>query len=82
MKRNELMILDVGDSSVGMSSFMIMNCELNEEFLAQMQEDKTLNEFRRKLEALCAEYMIPETYYASYMEQDEDWRKENENNNN
>ena len=75
MKRNELTLFDVGDPCVGLSPLVIMKCELNEEFIKQMDEDKTLIEFRDRLAKLCAEYWQPETYYETYMERDEDWRK-------
>lgn len=76
MKRNEIVVFDCGDSSVGLQSLEILIAELNVDFIDFMKEQGTFSDFRKKLQDLVEEFMQPETCYDNYMEEDEDWRFE------
>lgn len=76
IRENEIIVFDVGDSSVGIPSLKICDIELNEEFLALMKEQKTLGKFRRELAELTSKYFEPETSYGTYMI-DDDLKQEN-----
>ena len=71
IRENEIIVFDVGDSSVGIPSLKICDIELNDEFLALMKEQKTLGEFRRELVELTSKYFEPETSYSTYMIDDD-----------
>ena len=76
IRKNEIIVFDFGDSTVGIPSLKICDIELNEEFLALMKEQKTLDEFRRELAELTSKYFEPETSYGTYMI-DDDLKQEN-----
>ena len=76
MSDNEIVVFDVGDSSVGIPSLNICDIELNEEFLALMKEQNTLADFRHDLKELVSRYFEAETSYDTYMI-DDDFKAEN-----
>lgn len=71
MKDNEIVVVDVGDMSVGIRELEILKAEINEEFLELMEEQNTLQQFRKDLKELCLKYFEPEVGYATYMKRDD-----------
>ena len=72
MDRNEIIISDVGDNSVGILPSIIIEVKVSDSFLKVLREEKTLEDFRKKL-VLCTEFYEPEVCYDSYMIEDDDW---------
>lgn len=73
MDRNEIIISDVGDNSVGILPSIIIEVKVSDSFLKVLREEKTLEDFRKKLVELCTEFYEPEVCYDSYMIEDDDW---------
>lgn len=71
IRENEIIVFDVGDSSVGIPSLKICDIKLNEEFLALMKEQNTLANFRHDLKELVSRYFEAETSYSTYMIDDD-----------
>ena len=67
-------IQDIGDSSVGIQPMMVMTGLLDQNFVQQLKEDNTLEEFKERLTQLVTEYFEPEVGYTTY--DDDDIKKE------
>jgi len=73
---NQIIVADVGDRSVGIQSMTELTAELNDDFLDFLKEQKTLPEFRKKLQALVEEFYEPECGYDTWMSQDDEAERE------
>lgn len=69
-KKFEVFVEDIGDWSVGLRSEVVLKAELSENMINQLKEDKTLDEFETKLQALVEEFYAPEIEYRTFNNED------------
>ena len=65
-KKFEIFIEDVGDPSVGLQAEHTFKAELCENMVNYLKEEKLLDKFEEKLEALVNEFFEAETYYKTF----------------